>query len=58
MLLFNKLNQFSTYADTFTLYKRISEQYNDQSTLDYVNKLIPKEVSKASDDGQLLKPLL
>jgi hypothetical protein len=58
MLLFNKLNHSSTYADTFTLYKRISEQYNDQSTLDYVNKLIPKEVSKASDNGQSLKPLL
>ena len=53
----NKLNR-SDYADTFTLYKRISEQYNDQSVLEYVNRLIPKEVSKESDNGQSLKPLL
>lgn len=58
MLLFNKLNRSFTYADTFTFYKRISEQYNDQAILDYVNKLIPREVSKASDNGQSLKPLL
>jgi hypothetical protein len=58
MFLFNRLNQLSTYADTFAFYKRISEQYNDQSILDYVNKLIPKEVSRVSDNGQSLKPLL
>jgi Transglutaminase-like superfamily len=60
MLLFNnnKLNRFSSYVDTFKLYKRISEQYNDQAILNYVNKLIPKEVSKETDNGQSLKPLL
>jgi len=54
----NKLNRSSDYANTFTLYKRVSEQYNDQSVLDYVNKLIPKGVSEESDNGQSLKPLL
>lgn len=57
-MLFNNLNQSSSYADTFTLYKRISEQYDDQAILDYVKQLVPEKVSKASDNDQTLKPLL
>jgi hypothetical protein len=52
------LNQISSYAHTFRLYKRISEQYNDQAILDSVKQLVPDRVLKLTADDQSLKPLL
>ena len=56
-MLLNNLNQFSSYTNTFTFYKRISEQYNDQSILDSVKQLVPENILKSSPNDQL-KPLL
>jgi len=52
------LNQFSSYAHTFRLYKRISEQYNDQAILDSVKQLVPDRVLKLTADEHSLEPLL
>ncbi|HEX2305715.1 MAG TPA: transglutaminase domain-containing protein [Nitrososphaeraceae archaeon] len=54
----NNLNQFSSYAHTFKLYKRISEQYNDHAILESVKELVPSKVLKLVPDDQSLKPLL
>ncbi|MGE5634685.1 MAG: transglutaminase domain-containing protein [Deltaproteobacteria bacterium] len=56
-MLLNNLNQFSSYTNTFTFYKRISEQYNNQSILDSVKQLVPENILKSSPNDQL-KPLL
>jgi len=52
------LSQFSSYAHTFKLYKRISEQYKDQAILDSVKQLVPDRISKLTPDEQSLEPLL
>jgi transglutaminase/protease-like cytokinesis protein 3 len=48
---------------TFTLYKKVSEQYANQDVLDYVRKLVPeyiitKPVIDGGGGGEPLKPLL
>ena len=52
------MNQISSYAETFRLYKGISEQYNDQVILDSVKQLVPDNVLKLTADEQSLEPLL
>jgi Transglutaminase-like superfamily len=52
------LNQFSSSAYTFRLYKRVSEQYNDQAILDSVKQLVPDKVLNLTTDDQSLRPLL
>ncbi|HEY9399219.1 MAG TPA: hypothetical protein VIP29_04905 [Nitrososphaeraceae archaeon] len=47
------MNQFSSYAHTFDLYKRVSEQYNDQAILDSVKQLVPNKVLKITLDEQI-----
>ena len=54
----SNLNQFSSYANTFRLYKRISEQYNDQAILGSVKQLVPDKVLNLTPGDQSLKPLL
>ena len=55
----NNLNRFtSSFADIFTFYKNISEQYNDHTILDSVKQLVPDNILKSSLDHQLLPTLL
>lgn len=54
----SNLNQFSSCAHTFDLYKRVSEQYNDQAILDSVKQLVPNKVLKLTFDEQSLEPVL
>lgn len=54
----DNLNRFSSYSNTFRLYKRISEQYNDQAILDSVKELVPDKVLKLTLNGESMKPLL
>ena len=52
----SNLNQYSSYVDTFRLYKRISEQYENQGILDSIKQLVPDKVSSSNDPS--LKPIL
>lgn len=52
------MTQFPSYASSFRLYKSVSEQYNDQSILNSVKRLIPEKVLHLIADDQNLKPLL
>src|SRR6476659_8814387 len=59
MIMFlDNLDQLSSYASSFRLYKRISEQYNDKTILDSVKKLVPEKVLKSRAENQSLQPLL
>lgn len=44
--------------DTLILYKRISEQYDNDSILDFVKRLVPDHISKLYHSEQDLKPVL
>ena len=52
------LTQFPSYTSNFRLYKSVSEQYNDQSILDSVKRLVPEKVLQLIPEDQTLKPLL
>ena len=52
------MTQFPSYASSFRLYKSVSEQYNDQSILDSVKRLVPEKVLQLIPEDQTLKPLL
>jgi hypothetical protein len=58
IMIINNLDQLSSYAETFTLYKRISEQYSNQAILDSIKQLVPDTVLKLSREDQSLKPIL
>jgi hypothetical protein len=58
IMIINNLDQLSSYAETFTLYKRISEQYSNQAILDSIKQLVPDKVLKLSREDQSLKPIL
>jgi len=58
IMIINNLDQLSLYAETFTLYKRISEQYSNQAILDSIKQLVPDTVLKLSREDQSLKPIL
>jgi len=57
-MIINNLDELSLYAETFTLYKRISEQYSNQAILDSIKQLVPDTVLKLSREDQSLKPIL
>ena len=48
------------YVLAFRLYKRISEQYNDKTILDWVKQLVPEKIleSRPTLEEQSLEPLL
>ena len=52
------MTQFPSYTSNFRIYKSVSEQYNDQSILDSVKRLVPEKVLQLIADEQTLKPLL
>lgn len=52
------LTQFPFYTSNFRLYKSVSEQYNDQSILDSVKRLVPEKVLQLIAEDQTMKPLL
>jgi peptide-N4-(N-acetyl-beta-glucosaminyl)asparagine amidase len=56
----NNQDQLSSYASSFRLYKRTSEQYNDKTVLDSVRQLVPDKVleSKPNLEDQSLQSLL
>ena len=56
----NNLDRPSSYASSFRLYKRISEQYNDKTILDWVKQLVPDKIleSRPRLEEQSLEPLL
>jgi len=58
IMIINNLDELSLYAETFTLYKRISEQYSNQAILDSIKQLVPDTVLKLSREDQSLKPIL
>lgn len=58
IMFLNNLDQLSSYASSFRLYKRISEQYNDKTILDSVKQLVPDKVLKSRVENQSLQPLL